>query len=280
VFAIDTTTNRVVAQIPATIPPPDQRGYPTRITISRDGARAFVADDGETACIWVIDLATDTTIGGGICYGGDGPADIAVTSDGSRAYVADVDGTVSIIDTTSARVVSQLRVGDFLTPPNRLALTPDGARLFILTDVVLAIDTATNAVVGVPPIVNPNGIAVTPDGSRVYVTSVCGDPPCSTPEGFLSWFTPFENPFDSRIDGVVPIPGKSVGAVVVAPLPVCAGDCNGDGQVTVDEILTLVTIALGNAETSACPSGVPSRAKVNVALITQAVNDALSGCGG
>jgi hypothetical protein len=60
----------------------------------------------------------------------------------------------------------------------------------------------------------------------------------------------------------------------------CVGDCDGTGSVTVDEIITLVNIALGNAQTSACPHGVPSGAEVNVALIIQAVNVALNGCGG
>jgi hypothetical protein len=63
-------------------------------------------------------------------------------------------------------------------------------------------------------------------------------------------------------------------------LPTCAGDCNDDGTVTVDEILTLVNIALGNADATACPNGIPSGAQVDVALILTAVNNALHGCGG
>ncbi|MGD0947272.1 MAG: right-handed parallel beta-helix repeat-containing protein [Candidatus Binatia bacterium] len=60
----------------------------------------------------------------------------------------------------------------------------------------------------------------------------------------------------------------------------CIGDCNGDGSVTVDEILTMVNIALGTAQTTACPDGVPSGDEVNISLILQAVNNALNGCGG
>lgn len=43
------------------------------------------------------------------------------------------------------------------------------------------------------------------------------------------------------------------GAITVAT--VCAGDCNGDGQVTIDEIITMVNIALGNANVSPCTAG-------------------------
>ena len=72
-------------------------------------------------------------------------------------------------------------------------------------------------------------------------------------------------------------PGTGQCAYTVKP---CAGDCNGDGEVTVNEIITLVNIALGNAGASACPDGIPSGGSVNIALIIQAVNNALSGtCG-
>jgi hypothetical protein len=72
----------------------------------------------------------------------------------------------------------------------------------------------------------------------------------------------------------------SIGAYEAdATLPACVGDCDGTGSVTVDEIITLVNIALGNAAASACPHGVASGADVTVALIIQAVNVALNGCG-
>jgi hypothetical protein len=73
----------------------------------------------------------------------------------------------------------------------------------------------------------------------------------------------------------------SEGFVVVSLVPlVCVGDCNDDGTVTIDEILTMVNIALGNADATACPNGIPSGTQVDVALILQAVNNALNGCGG
>ena len=62
--------------------------------------------------------------------------------------------------------------------------------------------------------------------------------------------------------------------------PLCSGDCTSDGQVTIDELLTLVNIALGNTQRSACPRGVSSGAAVDIAVIIQAANHALNGCGG
>ncbi len=62
--------------------------------------------------------------------------------------------------------------------------------------------------------------------------------------------------------------------------PPCDGDCNNDGHVTIDELLTLANIALGGAQPAACSHGVPSGIEVGIALILQAVNNALTGCGG
>src|SRR5205814_192038 len=61
---------------------------------------------------------------------------------------------------------------------------------------------------------------------------------------------------------------------------VCTGDCDDSGEVVVNELVTLVNIALGNAQPSACPHGIPSGADVNIALLVKAVNNALNGCAG
>ena len=48
---------------------------------------------------------------------------------------------------------------------------------------------------------------------------------------------------------------------------------------TIGELITLVNIILGSAQPSACAHGVPDGAAVDIALIIQAVNNALNGCG-
>jgi hypothetical protein len=58
----------------------------------------------------------------------------------------------------------------------------------------------------------------------------------------------------------------------------CVGDCDGVGTVVVNNVITLVDIALGTASPSACTNGIPSGAEVTVAVIIQAVNSALNGC--
>jgi len=59
----------------------------------------------------------------------------------------------------------------------------------------------------------------------------------------------------------------------------CIGDCGNSGQVTVDEILTMVNIALGNASVSECETGdTDGHGQITVDEILAAVNNALTGC--
>ena len=60
----------------------------------------------------------------------------------------------------------------------------------------------------------------------------------------------------------------------------CRGDCDGNHPVTVDEVLTLVNIALGNANVSSCGAGDANHDDdITVNEILIAVNNLLSGCG-
>jgi hypothetical protein len=59
----------------------------------------------------------------------------------------------------------------------------------------------------------------------------------------------------------------------------CAGDCNGNHVVTVDELLTIVDIALGNADLTNCDKGdVNHDQQVTIDEILAAVTAALTSC--
>jgi cysteine-rich repeat protein len=61
----------------------------------------------------------------------------------------------------------------------------------------------------------------------------------------------------------------------------CVGDCDGTGSVTVDEVLTMVNIALGNMAMAECEAGDDNDdGQITIDEILRAVNNALSGCGG
>jgi len=67
------------------------------------------------------------------------------------------------------------------------------------------------------------------------------------------------------------------GAPALAGLP-CVGDCNADRQVTVDELVLGVTIALGSAAPEQCPAFACGDGLVTISCLVLGVNAALSGC--
>jgi hypothetical protein len=59
----------------------------------------------------------------------------------------------------------------------------------------------------------------------------------------------------------------------------CVGDCNSDGMVAINELITGVNIALGSQPVSVCPSfDVSGDGTVAINEIISAVNNALNGC--
>ncbi len=64
-----------------------------------------------------------------------------------------------------------------------------------------------------------------------------------------------------------------------AQTAVCVGDCNLSGAVTVDDIITMVNIALGSTPIDACQVPCPdSPLEVTISCIIEAVNNAENGC--
>jgi hypothetical protein len=76
------------------------------------------------------------------------------------------------------------------------------------------------------------------------------------------------------------VTGRDVYGTFLAPAPVgCVGDCGRDGRMTVDEILTMVNVALGNTTLCACETGdANGDGQIAVDEILHAVSNALNGC--
>ena len=60
----------------------------------------------------------------------------------------------------------------------------------------------------------------------------------------------------------------------------CVGDCNADGMVTINELITGVYITLGSLPVSDCQAFENAQGKVDIAQVIQGVNNALNGCPG
>ncbi len=66
----------------------------------------------------------------------------------------------------------------------------------------------------------------------------------------------------------------------LAPPNPCVGDCSGDGQVTVDELVTMINIALGESAVASCGAGdANGDGQITVDEILTAVSNTLNGCG-
>lgn len=110
------------------------------------------------------------------------------------------------------------------------------------------------------PSTRPPFTALLSVGDVNAVDQTCGPsiPPCSDPSSIS------EVAFS---DGRVLVPNG------------CIGNCNYSSGVTVDEILTMVNIALGNASISSCYAGdANGDLQITVDEILRAVNNALNGC--
>jgi YVTN family beta-propeller protein len=133
--------------------------------------RAFVANLGAHA-VTPLDLITNQ-VGPPIPVGGN-PDSIAISPDGRIAYVSnELDGTVSVIETATDRVVgAPIPAGN---NPGTVALTPSGGTLYVtdeLSNRVTVIDTATRAATDSIKVGSfPTGIAVAPDGLSALVSN-------------------------------------------------------------------------------------------------------------
>jgi hypothetical protein len=89
-------------------------------------------------------------------------------------------------------------------------------------------------------------------------------------------------PSDTPASTVTATITASVTAIATATAtarPVCAGDCDGSGDVTISELIALVRVALGQLPITACPAGNPDGdLQLTISEILSAVNRALRGC--
>lgn len=64
----------------------------------------------------------------------------------------------------------------------------------------------------------------------------------------------------------------------VGPAPTCVGDCNGDAAVTIDELLSMVNIALGSGSSPCAAGDANADGEITIDEILMAVNAALTAC--
>ena len=104
------------------------------------------------------------------------PGHVVASPNGSHLYVADHSaGVITVVDTATDEVTATIPVP--AGPPNYLAISPDGTKVYISVwddarsiEAVSVLDTTTNSVTATIPVGGrPFVPSVTPDGHRVYV---------------------------------------------------------------------------------------------------------------
>jgi hypothetical protein len=111
-----------------------------------------------------------------------------------------------------------------------------------------------------------------PDGTLYTCTVHIA--PSAWPGSYLLWNSG-PTAFGPDAQALLTAGGDGRVTVSLVPLP-CVGDCDGDGTVTIEEILGMVDAALGNAPATDCGTG--GNEQITVTEILTAVNNALNGC--
>jgi hypothetical protein len=95
------------------------------------------------------------------------------------------------------------------------------------------------------------------------------------------WYEPFGAPtVVATSTAIATAPPSPTPTRRTTPSSSCAGDCSGDGEVSVDEIVTMVNIALGSQTVTTCAPGDNNHdGEITIEEILVAVNNALNECG-
>ncbi len=271
---LDIASAEMVDEIPLDV-------NPQNVWLSLSGATAYVTDGGDCAgtgltddSIAAVDMIARREIAR-IPLGGV-PIVVAISPREDRVYVTKhvypARTSVAMIETATNTVMGEIPVDN----TGDMAIAPDGARLYVVSSPndaapqVSVIDTATLQAVGailLQPSDNPGGVAVHPSGSTVYVTYRSEDG-----QSYLAEVDAATN----AITEAIPIPYNGSVTLVNG----CAGDCDADGQVTVNEIIASVDVALGYATVRACPTvDRNGDGRVTVDELVRSVQTALDGCG-
>lgn len=240
---------------------------------------AYVANGGD-ATVSVLNTADDTVVTT-VDVGAE-PRALAVSPSGDVVYVVNQSaGTVSIIDTSNNTVTNTLSVGN---TPLAVAFTADGSTAYVgnsspTSDNLSIIDTAAESVT--PSAKIAAGLADVAVGDFVCgalptPTSTPTAPPTPTPTqtDTPEPATPTETPAPGT-----PTDTPTLGATETPTVMVRPSDCDENGQVTIDELVLSLDIALGLDGLDSCPAADADRSgEVNVDDVVRGVCNALNQC--
>jgi YVTN family beta-propeller protein len=265
---------------------------PLTVAFSPDSRFAYISTfTATTGAVTVLDTATNTVQS---TVSGDGGF-LAITPHGDFLYgamdVVVVTDTAKALSDPTHAVIDTITVGTF---PFDAAVSPDGHFVYVVNcgqgcfdgavsgSGISIINTTSNTIASTVPLSpqnDPVSLAITPDGRFAYVANSFADTVTvidtakaltNPAEAIITTISVEARPFDVAIASL---------PMCVGGHPTCVGDCRVDRQVTVDELLTMVNIALGNAEVLGCQAGDrDGGGQITIDEILTAVHNALNGC--
>ncbi len=207
-------------------------------------------------------------------------------------HVVEVTATNSLGATASAAVT--VVVGDRLAPRGpTLAVAPQQLAWHVaagetaMQTAMLAVDNAGDGRLAFDAVSDADWLqldaatAVTDaEAPRAFTITAA---PASVPAGVTSratlTFTNRDDPDDVVVVPVALSRGTVFDAAGTQPAPPCAGDCDGNGSVTIDELIRGVNIALGSLPPATCaPLDTSGDGSVTIDELIAAVRLALDGC--
>jgi len=150
---------------------------PREVCLSPDGKRAYVSNQ-KGKSVTVVDLQKLEVAATITNEALDGPDGCVVSADSSKLYVVATNrNSVVTIATSDNKVLKEIPLP--LAEPRRLALSPDGSKVFVAADKtpkIAVIDAAKGTVATSFAVGNePRAMAFTPDGKSLLVGQVVDD---------------------------------------------------------------------------------------------------------
>ena len=216
-------------------------GHPYRFTLSATGGSGSFTWSLESGGFQGLTLSADGVLSGTPAFGGSGFFQIKATDSNGDSHTKVL--TIQVSGPTPTRTRTPT-----VTPT--ATRTPTSSR----TPTVTVTPTATS-------------------------TATATDTPIATS---TATYSPTSTPTDTETPTATPTTTATPSAtlrVTLTPTPACPGDCNGSGEVSVPEIITLVNALLGTVDPASCAAGDRNHdGQITVNEVVAAVTAALGGC--
>ncbi len=270
-------------------PVPSEDAVPVGLTVGPDGNLWFT----ELVANKIGRMTTDgTVVEFPIPTADSEPWDITTGPDGALYFTQSGVGGLARITTSGA--ITQVDMANPLGSPREIAMGPDGALWFSIA----------------PAVQDPRRATATDQGSQLQGMEPRrpGQLGRMARDGRVTTFdVPFEETYPAGIAGSAdgrlyvalyeasriavidlvaaePTPtatptSRTPVATATAPATTCASDCDGNGTVSINELITVVNIALGNRPLATCAAGdINGDGVVAINELITAVGSALRGC--